>query len=70
MYMTVRQLREKMNGVDDDTCIVVPAFDHSYRLASVEIVEAEKVRGGMVEYAGEDYMEDSSNPVVKVLLVS
>lgn len=69
MNMTVRQLRKMIEAIDDDTLIVTPSHDHSYRLASVFEAEAEKVRGGFMEYHGEEYAEDESNPVIKVLVV-
>lgn len=69
MNMTVKQLRKLIEGVDDNTLIVTPAFDHSYRLASVYMGEAERVRGGFVEYHGPEYVDDATNPIAKVLIV-
>jgi hypothetical protein len=38
--MTARQLRELLVGAPDDAVLVVPAFDHRYRISRAEICTA------------------------------
>jgi len=81
--MNVGQLKKLLEGVPDDTVILVPAPDHSYREAdprpieAVEPVEAQKGkrRRGWgepthYEWYGEMSHYDEPVKVVKALLVS
>lgn len=77
--MTVGQLKKLLEGVSDDTVILVPGDDHSYRESAPRLVEAaepiEKKRRGWgdpthYEWYGSHSHFGEKVKVVKALLVS
>lgn len=69
--MNVGKLRKLIEGLSDDTQIVVPAFDHSFREVSrAETVTAEQYpkRGGLGEwYDGQELAKGSKLVTVVVI---
>lgn len=73
--MTVKQLKELIEGVDDDTLLVTATGDHEYNKAAVSL----ELAGVILEdgYIGEYYqnLEDGGwfekpDKIIKVLVIS
>lgn len=78
--MNVGQLKKLLEGVSDDTVILVPSPDHSYRESDPQLIEAAQPDDGKkrrgwgdsthFEWYGEMSHYDIAVKVVKALLVS
>lgn len=69
--LTVGQLKEKLTGVSDNTIIVRPSSDHSYRPASACVTTARYDRE--TESLGEDYdgaTDDEDGKQINVVVIS
>lgn len=66
--MKVKELKAKLEGLDDDMLVVREAFDHSYRpLWVVSEAEAETINGEYHECWDSETMFDGK--VIRVLVI-
>lgn len=55
--MRVRDLKRILEGVSDDTLVVIPSFDHSYTEATAGPSQAvRESRSRLAEYHGQEYV--------------
>lgn len=53
MKTTVKVLRSRIEGLADDTPVLVPGEDHSYRDPSVSVMKLDRDQGGYCDPEGE-----------------
>lgn len=72
--MNVGELKKRLEGISDDTLLVLEGRDHSYRYASVIEAQAEAHFDGrklpvyLAEYHGRGWEGDPPGKVIDVLL--
>lgn len=68
-FITVSELKKKLEKADGASIVVIPGFDHSYReIGSADEIEAQQINGDFFEYEPE-YGIDEPHAVVKKVFV-
>lgn len=67
-YLSVGQLRQLLEGLADNTPVLIPSSDHSYRRCEGEIGEAGYVDGDYYEWFGPEHASDGEEPVEALIV--
>ena len=57
MITTIKKLKELIKDLPDDTPVLIPGHDHSYRNANIEVNMVLQYKREWFEYHGDEYIE-------------
>jgi hypothetical protein len=69
MAYNVGRLKKLIENLPDDMPLVTSSFDHQYRSVTAGVGEAENLCGNYFnEYHGPEFVSDSRNEIIDVLI--